>query len=165
MDPITPYFNKALRFLTFRPRSEKEIREYLLGKNKAQKKTFVPPSTEIINAVVLKLKEMRFLNDSEFAKSWVRSRTEYKPRSVSVIKMELRRKGISQELIEEALQSRDEKKDDKTLAQELLEKKKNKYISMEKNERYQKAGGFLARKGFSYDTIKAAIDEIFDKGV
>jgi regulatory protein len=165
MDPTTPVLNKALRFLSFRPRSEKEIREYLLGKNRPHKKKSEPPSAEIIDAVIDKLKELKFLNDAEFALSWVRSRTEYKPRSISVIKMELRQKGISEELIEESLQSRMEKGDDKTLAKELLLKKRKKYEGMDKKERLQKAGGMLARKGFSFEAIKAAIDEVFGKGV
>jgi regulatory protein len=165
MDPLTPALSKALRYLSFRIRSEKEIREYLLGKNKPQKKNFEPPSPEIIDAVIVRLKEMKFLNDLEFAKSWVRSRTEYKPKALNIIKLELKQKGISAELIEQALGESRVEKDDKTLARELLEKKKKKYEHMEKNERYRKAGGFLARKGFSFEAIKAAIDEIFGKGV
>ena len=165
MDPITPALNKAINYLSFRPRSEKEIREYLLGKNKPQKKTFAPPSFEIIDAVVLKLKELRFLNDREFAASWVRSRIEYKPKSKSIIKMELRQKGISAELIEEVLQSRIGKKDDITIARGLLEKRRKRYEDMKIQERYQKAGGFLARKGFSFEVIKSVIDEVFGKGV
>ena len=161
MDPIAPYLSKTIYYLSFRPRSEKEIREYLLGKNKPQKKTFEPPSAEIIDAVIEKLKEMRFLNDLEFAQNWVRSRTEYKPKAVGIIKMELRQKGIAQELIDQVLQSRIETKDDKTLAIELLERKRKKYEGMEKQERLQKAGGMLARKGFSFEAIKSAIDEVF----
>src|SRR4051812_38099109 len=94
---------KALYYLSFRPRSEKEVKDYLLGKNKPQKKDFVSPTQETIDIVIKKLKEMKFLNDTEFAKSWVRSRTEYKPKSVGVIKMELKQKGIAPDMIIEAL--------------------------------------------------------------
>ncbi|MBP9719448.1 MAG: regulatory protein RecX [Candidatus Levybacteria bacterium] len=165
MDEVTPVLAKSLRFLSFRPRSEKEIREYLLGKKKPQKKNFIPPSAEIIDAVVQKLKDMRFLNDREFAVSFVRSRTEYKPKAKAIIKMELKQKGIAAEIIEEVLQSRTENTDDKTIAKQLLIKRKKRYEGMEPNERYQKVGGFLARKGFSYDVIKSVIDEVFGKGV
>lgn len=161
MDRTTPTFNKALRYLSFRPRSEKELRDYLLGKNLPQKKHRKLPSMEIIDTVIKHLKDMKFLNDAEFAKSWVRSRTEYKPRSLSVIRMELKQKGITAEMIDEALAERREGKDDKELAKELLLRKKRLYEGMEKQERYRKAGGFLARKGFSFEAIKAAIDEIF----
>jgi regulatory protein len=163
MDPIAPFLAKALRYLSYRSRSEKELREYLLGKHKPQKKNFEAPSHEIITAVIAKLKEMRFLNDREFAASWVRSRTEYKPKAKTIIKMELRQKGIEDEIIGEVLQEHTEGKDDKTLARELLEKRRKRYEGMDKQERYQKAGGFLARKGFSYEVIKTAIDSVFGK--
>lgn len=165
MDPITPVFAKSLRYLSFRPRSEKEIREYLLRKHKPQRKDFVPPSLEIIDAVIQKLKDMRFLNDTEFATSWVRSRTEYKPKSKAFIKIELRQKGIAEDIIEQVLEEREAGKDDTSLAIVLLEKRKKRYIGMEKNELYQKIGGFLGRKGFSFEVIKRAIDAVFGKGV
>lgn len=165
MDPVTPVLHKALRYLSFRSRSEKELREYLLGKTKPVKRGVVVPSKEIVEEVIQKLKTMRFLNDLEFAKSFVRSRTEYKPQALGIVKMELRQRGISQEMIEEALLERGEGKDDKTMARELLEKHKKKYIGMEMQERYRKAGGFLARKGFSFDAIKAAIDSVFGNSI
>lgn len=183
MDPTAPVFAKALRYLSYRPRSEKEIREYLVkkslqrhpGKRSASRidsgvvADASPQNDEeykkIIDVVIIKLKELRFLNDREFAAMWVRSRTEYKPKSKGLIKIELRQKGIAREIIEEVLQSRTEEHSDKALAGKLLEKRKKRYEGMEKQERYQKAGGFLARKGFSYDIIKAAIDEVFEKGV
>ena len=165
MDPIAPVFAKALRYLSYRPRSEKEIREYLLGKTKQQRKNFEPPSPEIIDAVLQKLKDMRFVNDKAFAESWVRSRTEYKPKATAIIKIELRQKGIAADVIDEVLQSRTEQTDDAVLAIQLLLKRKKRYERMDYNERYQKAGGFLARKGFSFEVLKAAIDEVFGKGV
>lgn len=165
MDPVTPVLQKAIRYLTFRQRSEKELRDYLLGKHKPQKRGVTLPSSEIIDEVIKRLKSMKFLNDLEFAKSFVRSRTEYKPQALSIIKMELRHKGISDELIEEALSERGRDKDDRSMAIELLEKHKKKYSGMELQERYRKAGGFLARKGFSFDVIKAAIDSVFGNSI
>lgn len=159
MDPITPVFAKALRYLSYRSRSEKEIRDYLIGKHKP------PPASEIIDAVIQKLKDTKLLDDVEFARAWVRSRTEYRPRARNIIKLELRQKGISDDIIEEVLADKTEGKDDVTLAGQLLEKRKNRYEGMEKQELYQKAGGFLARKGFSYDVIKTVIDSVFGNGV
>jgi regulatory protein len=161
MDPIAPFLAKALRYLSFRPRSEKEIRDYLLGKDKPRMKKMVVPSEDILEEVINRLKKLKFVDDAQFAKSWVRSRIEYKPKSLTIIKLELRQRGISQDLIEEAVAEIPENKDDKILAKELLIRKKRIYESMEKQERLRKAGGFLARKGFSFESIKAAIDEVF----
>jgi len=178
MDPITPVFAKALRYLSYRSRSEKEIRDYLkkkmvnrhsgLSRIDSGVDTQVSPQNDekfIIDAVIQKLKDIQLLDDAAFAKAWVRSRTEYRPRARNIIKLELRQKGISDDIIEEVLADKTEGKDDSTLAQQLLEKRKKRYEGMEKQERYQKAGGFLARKGFSYDVIKSAIDSVFRNGV
>ena len=83
--------NRTLRFLSFRPRSEKEIADFLKKKqvdsHNAQK-------------IIDKLKEHKFLNDEEFASWWMEQRTMIKPRAIRVIKMELKQKGISKEIIE-----------------------------------------------------------------
>lgn len=152
MDLFEKYLASSFRFLSFRSRSEKELRDYL-------KKRRAAP--QVIERIITQLKELKFLDDLEFAKGWVRSRTEYKPRSVRTIKMELKQKGIADELIEEALAQQEKEVSDKALAIVLLQKRKKRYEGMEKNERLQKAGGFLARKGFNFDVIKSAITEVF----
>src|SRR3989344_6604171 len=85
------FYNKALKFLSYRPRSEKEIRDKL-KKKKA--------SEETINKIILRLKENNFINDEEFVRWWIEQRTNFKPRSLRLIKMELKQKGVSNDLIE-----------------------------------------------------------------
>lgn len=156
MDLFEKYLGKSLHYLSYRPRSEKELREYLAKKQ---------AEPQVIERIIDQLKQMKFLNDLEFAKGWVRSRAKYKPRSLRTIRMELKQKGIANELIEEVLMNQESGVSDKTLAKVLLEKKKKWYENMDKDERLQKAGGFLARKGFNFDVIRGAIDEVFGKGV
>ena len=57
----------------------------------------------------------------------------------------------------------EEKRDDKELAIRLLEKNKRKYEGMGRQERFNKAGSMLARRGFDLDSIKRAIDVVFGK--
>jgi regulatory protein len=152
---------RVLKFLNFRPRSEKEVRDYL--KKKLQK--FPETDASIIDLIVHKLQQQKFLNDVEFARMWVRSRTEFKPKGKYLVKQELRQKGISPDIIDEVLGSDIRMQSEGELARDVLERKKMKYEGMEPQERFAKAGSFLARRGFSLDAIRAAIDGVFGKMV
>lgn len=144
------FYNSSLRFLSYRPRSEKEIRDNLVKKKAPQ---------EIIESIISKLKEQRFLNDEEFAQFFVKSRISNRPKAVRVIKMELKRKGISEELIEKTIGDKELEVNDMDTARRLVEKKIDKYKALPRQEIYQKLGSFLARRGFDWDTVKRAIDE------
>jgi len=137
--------NKALKFLSYRPRSEKEIRDKLLGKK---------ASEEIINKIILRLKKNNFLNDEEFVKWWIEQRTTFKPRSVRLIKIELKQKGIGQELIEETIDHLSSAIDDLESAKKLIEKRLPRYKDLSRDKKFQKISRFLSSKGFSYDIIK-----------
>lgn len=147
--------NRALRFLSFRPRSEKEIRDYF-------KKKQVDPL--VSQKIIDKLRESKFLNDMEFARWWVEQRTLIKPRAWRIIKIELKQKGISSEIIEELnINSESEEINDLTMAIKLAQKRLQRYKNLSRQEIYQKMGRFLISKGFDYDTVKRSIDEVFSK--
>ncbi len=179
-------YARVLNYLTIRPRSEKEIRDYLEKKlthsvipdsdsGSAKIDSRFPVSrqgrnendNEIIEAILAKLKAQKFLNDEEFARMWIRNRTEFKPKGWRLIKMELKQKGIDEEILKKlelGMKSEgEEKRDEKELAIDLLQRKKRKYEGMGKQERFNKAGMMLAGRGFSLDTIRQAIDSVFEK--
>lgn len=152
MDSFEKLYNKALRFLSFRPRSEKEIRDYL------QKKNSDPQTAQ---KIIDKLKEYNFINDNEFARLWFESRIKLKPRAKRVIKMELKQKGISEELIDEVFENTNS--DDKELALILAEKRVKRYVKEEPQKAKEKMYRFLISKGFNYDTIKDVVDHVLGK--
>lgn len=165
MDSFEKLYNKALRFLSYRPRSEKEVRENLSKKSRKSRKV-EQIDEEIINQVIDKLKQQRFLNDEEFARWWIEQRTKFSPRGLRLIKIELRQKGISDELIELGTKNQElGKEDDLTLAKDLVRKKLPRYKNLEKKEICQKLGAFLARRGFDWDIIKQSIDEVIREEV
>lgn len=153
MDNFDKFYNKALYFLSFRPRSEKELRDYF-KKNKVDELT----SQKIINS----LKNSKFLNDEEFAKWFKQQRTLIKPKATRLIKMELKQKGITEEIITEIF--KDETESDLEKAQKLAEKRIKRYLgTQDKRKVYEKMGRYLASKGFNYDVIKEVIDQVFSK--
>lgn len=165
MDQFEKFYNKALRFLSFRPRSEKEIRDYLIrhsGKPKVHPESDSGSSTRmtVINRIIAKLKEQKFVNDEEFAKWWIEQRTNFKPRSLRLIKMELKQKGIDEELVQGSILRLRSGQSDLEMAKKLVQKRLQKYKNLPRQEIYQKLGRVLAQKGFSWDTIKESIDGV-----
>ncbi len=146
------YYNLSLRYLSYRPRSEKEILDYLREKQKRKKDL----TDEIIFKIIGKLQEYKFIDDSAFVKFWVEQRTKYKNKPVRVIEYELKQKGISRDLINESL-SEDKKDLDLKSAKKLADKKMDFYRGLDPVKRREKVMNYLLRKGFSYDTVKKAI--------
>lgn len=153
MDTLDKFYERTLRFLSFRQRSEKEIRDYLKKKD---------ADDLTAKKIIDKLKEHKFLNDEEFAKWWVEQRTRVKPKADRVIKYELKQKGIDLKIIESLFENEDRSDFEKALV--LAEKKMKRLDKLEdKRKVYERLGRFLASKGFNYDTIKEVIDRTFSK--
>lgn len=172
MDTYQKYLQKAIQFLSYRPRSEKEVRDKLLRHSGKRVRRAHPESDSIndlgviIDQVIEKLKQQKFINDEEFARMWIEQRTQFKPRSMRVIKMELKQKGISQEIIESRIKNQELSEDtDLKQAKRLVQKRMQRYKGLEKRELYEKLGRFLASKGFDWDTIKKSVDEVVKEGV
>lgn len=151
MDNFQKFYDRALRFLSYRPRSEKEITNFLKRKK-------VEPS--IINKILQKLKEQDLVNDEEFAKWWIEQRQGSRPRGIRVIKMELKQKGISDELITSYQLLITNQLE---LAKKALEKKVKSYRNLPREKAYRKLSQFLLRRGFDWDTVKEVIDEVLKK--
>ncbi len=152
MDSFEKYYIAVIKLLTRRPRSEKEVFDYLLKKK-------APP--DVISAVIAKVQEQHFQSDLEFARWWVQSRTRYKAKSNLVIKMELRQKGINDEIIQFALQEKtDDYRTDLEKAEIIARKYIKRVINLSKADQYRRITVYLSQKGFDYDTIRRVIDDI-----
>lgn len=148
------YYNLSLRFLSYRPRSEKEIFEYL------KKKSSNSPSLteEIINKILERLKEYKFVDDKAFSKFWIEQRAKFKRKPLRVIEFELKQKGISRDLIEDILsQLKDGKSFDLISATKLAEKKLDFYRNLDSKKRREKVMRYLLSKGFSYEIVKKVV--------
>jgi regulatory protein len=149
MDNFERFYNKALEFLSYRTRSEKEVRDKLKTKQ-------VEPQT--IEEIIAKLKEKKFIDDENFARMWIENRNRFKPRSLRLIKMELKQKGIEEEILNKMINDEGLMINDLESAKKLVEKRIGRLKGLPKQEIYQKLGRYLASKGFNWDTIKKAID-------
>lgn len=135
----------ALTFLGHRPRSEAEIRARL---NKDEW------SEPVVDAVLLKLRAARMVNDEEFAQQWVDNRSRFKPRGGRMLQQELRQKGVGRDDIEAALPDDDEEVENALHALRKTARKWEKFS--DEREQQKKAIEFLARRGFNFGTAKSA---------
>jgi len=151
-DAYEKYLNGVLRFLSYRGRSEKEVREYLKKKQAPE---------EIIEKIIARCMEYGFVNDEKFAKDWTASRAKFRGKSKRIIKMELLQKGVGRELVEKTMSEGEGKKiDDEKQARMLAEKRMERLRGLPREEIFRKLAGFLGRRGFDYEVIKRVIDEV-----
>lgn len=133
-------YDKTLNLLSFRLRSEYELRDYL--KRKQQ-------SPAIIEIILNRLSKLGYVDDKQFASRWVENRRLLKPTSSLKLKSELKQKRIANDIIDDVLQ--DDTTDEQEILKQLIERKSKHYPDQ------QKLMAYLARQGFRYDDIKQAL--------
>jgi regulatory protein len=148
-DTIEVAYQKALHFLSYRQRSEDEIRRKLFDAGFGE---------EICEVVLGRLRESGVVSDSAFARGWVESRAASRPRSRRVLTAELRRKGISDEIISDALAETDEESD---LAYRAGVRYANRLSHADWETFRERLTAFLGRRGFTYGTISPQVKKIW----
>ncbi|HRR05415.1 MAG TPA: RecX family transcriptional regulator [Candidatus Woesebacteria bacterium] len=140
------------RFLSYRPRSEKEIYDYL-GKKKLKE--------EEKERIIKKLKEEKLIDDLEFARWFLEQRQTFRPKGSYALRQELRQKGIGEKIIDQVLPNKEE---ELSLAKKALVKAEKKYASFLGREKKEKLMAYLRRRGFSWEAVKKAVDEREENG-
>jgi regulatory protein len=133
-------YDRALRFLSYRPRSQSEVERHLRTKR---------VDDEVIAAVMERLQQAGYLDDQTFARFWVENRQQFRPRSQRALEYELRQKGVNRQVIADAVTDLD----DETVAWQAVEGQLQRWTNLDDDELRQKITGFLGRRGFNYDTI------------
>ena len=141
-------FQKALKYLNYRPRSVHEV------KQKIEELGFCE---SVIDTVVNELVTKNYLNDRDFAENWISSRVRSKPRSRKMIRFELLKKLIPEDIIHEALE---EAPTDDELALCLGKKYLRRFSHIDEKEFAKKMTGVLARRAFSFSVIKTVLKKL-----
>ncbi len=137
-DPFAQARNIVLNQLNFMPRSRKELEVTLIKRE-------IDP--QVAKEVLDRFVEIDVIDDAAFAELLVRSRSNTKRVSRSVMKQQLRQKGIDPEIIEQALLAVSDE-DELRMATELVEKKARAMTRLEPQVRKRRLFGLLARKGY-----------------
>lgn len=146
-------FGAARRFLEARPRSVAEVRDRLA------RKEFAP---EAIDAALVRLTQLELIDDATFARFWVENRQIIRPRGVSALRDELRRKGIAPDLAAQVLNDDELTGDQAARALTVARAALHKYAgAVDRPTFLRRMGGYLQRRGFSFDIIRPIVDQLW----
>ncbi|MGH2592333.1 MAG: RecX family transcriptional regulator [Anaerolineae bacterium] len=151
-DTVEKAHERALHFLSFRPRSEAEVRRNLKDAR------FAP---DAIQAVIDRLKRADLVDDRAFTQYWLDNRGQFSPRSARALEVELRQKGVAAETIAEVLQATAH--DEDTAALQAALPKARRLAALDAREFKQKLGTYLVRRGFSYEVALEAVNRAWEE--
>jgi regulatory protein len=143
----------SFRYLSYRQRSERELMDYLMKKT-----VNVDDATEVIQAVVNRLRELQFIDDKKFAEWWISSRMGRKPKGAQLVVRELSQKGVDKEIVAAAMEGAGGQEGQIAAAKRALAPKLRIWASLPIMEQKRKLYEFLGRRGFSSQVISRAID-------
>ena len=144
--------NRAVKLLAAKPRSIRELRERLLEKNWT--------NDEIVDAVIEKLKEYRYLDDPQFARDVALSQLRQKPQGKRRLQQTMSRKQLDRETVDEAIENAFEKMPEAELIDIAVAKRLRLKGKPESREDTKKFYDHLLRQGFAYDLIRTKLSEI-----
>lgn len=136
-------YEKALHYLSYRPRSEAEVVKYLAGKG------METVSTEVLG----RLKRAGLVDDTEFASQWVENRNTHRPRSRWALQCELRRAGVAREVIDQAVKELNEDEG----ALRAGQRKAQQLRMADQLTFRRRLLAFLQRRGYGYDVADKAV--------
>lgn len=163
-------YQRTLEWVLVRPRSVRETRDYLARKlrnslrgpsaTNEERWSEVPPVTtgrdervrggysEFSDEIISRLLTKGYLNDKTFAEWYVENRFVKKGISKKRLRMELMKKGVSKEIVDEVLDVRSDEEE----IEKMIAKKRAKYDD-------EKLIQYLCRQGFSYDLVREKVAE------
>ncbi len=142
--------DKCLRLLTYRPRTEYEL------KCRLKQAGF---DTAVIEETISVLHRTGLLNDKLFASDWVRWRLSVKPVGREYLRSELRHKGVDSDIIEESLHDY-ATSDELQKALALARKRAERCTKLT----WRRLVSYLGRRGFSHDVVLKVCNIMVDNG-
>ncbi len=137
----------AVSFLSMKLRTAYEV---------SQKLSDMGYGEATIEKVIDNLKEINYIDDYNYACKYISEKSKLKPKSVKLLSMELKQKGITDDIINNTFENFE--LDEEEVALELLRKRFSKYTVFDE-KMIQKMKTFLAGRGFSYGQISKAVTE------
>lgn len=153
-------YQRTLEWVLTRPHSIRETRDYLKRRQfkrkqlnrqrvKEEKKPLAEFEDDVMQLVVERLIEKKYLNDQKFAEFYVENRYVRKGISHKRLRMELHNKGVEPEMITAALEKIPRDEDEEIL--KVIAKKRKKYNDFQ-------LVGYLVRQGFNFQKAKDAVE-------
>jgi regulatory protein len=116
---------------------------------------------DVAQRVLDRFEEVGLIDDRVFATMWVESRQRGRNLSGRALRSELRRKGVADELIEEALELVSAQ-DERAAAQAVAERKSRSVVGLPRPTQIRRLSGALARKGYGAGLTAQVVREVLD---
>ena len=149
--------NAALRLISYRPRTERELRDRLREKEY--------PDTDIV-ATIEDLKRSGLVNDAEFARTYLRDALALRPKGKLALKRKLLLLGLDKSIVEESLQEVFSEVNQEEAAYEAAERFLRKSGGKKRGEEpaalRNRLANYLARQGYGWDTIRPVLRKALD---
>jgi regulatory protein len=142
--------NAAFRYLSYRLRSEAELRERL------HRRGFDGDNVE---ATLAKLREQGLVNDLAFAQFWKDNRQSFRPRSQWLTKLELKQKGVSEDIIDQVVAE----VDDEDSAYRAAVGRARRLPRADYHGFRRRLGEYLKRRGFGYGVISHTVERVWQE--
>ena len=149
-DQIEKAFNRALHYLSFRMRSEFEVKKKLMDLEFGE---------AVVLEAIVKLRRLGFLDDQAFSEALLQTQKNASNKGPRAIQQELHKKGVGKELQQQVLENYSEE-EQFAVAKKLAEKAARSNRSVAPTQLKQKIQNALARKGFSFEIIGSVMEEI-----
>ena len=150
-DDYQAAMDTALRLLSYRPRTRRELSDRLVRKGVCAR-----TAAEVVS----RLEEIGYLDDREFCRSWIKSREGARCRSAWVLKKELREKGVDAELAAEMVDSAFDKEASFRDACDLVRKRARVRKGEKQSKLRKRMQAMLLRRGFGYEFVKEVLGEV-----
>jgi len=148
-DPESVARKLLLDTLTGQARSRQELADKLAKKH-------VPD--DVATRLLDRFEEVGLVDDAAFARAWIQSRATGKGLARRALSQELRRKGVDDETVREALEELDPD-DEREAARALVRKRLRSMRGLDETVATRRLVGMLARKGHSPGVAYAVVRE------
>jgi regulatory protein len=147
-DHLQRCLNAAIRYLSYRPRSELEVRERL------KRRGFNGDGIEV---VIANLKERGLINDMDFARFWKENRGSFRPCSQWLVRLELKQKGVAEDIIDQVVNTID----NEDSAHRAALSKARSLPQSDYQDFRRRLGGYLKRRGFGYEVANYTVERVW----
>jgi len=152
LDAEERLYHRAQRLIERRPRAAREL-QYRFERDKI--------AQDVQQAVLRRLNDRGLINDHAFVEAWIENRQVFRPRSARALRMELRQKGVSSEIIEEHLADFDEEQ--AAYAAALKGARRYRFLDWESFRK--RLSAYLLRRGFGHSIISSVVSRIWRETV
>ncbi len=136
----------AERYLSMAEHTAVQLRTYLGGRKY---------HSGVIGEILDWALETGLVDDRRYAEAFVRSHSKRSPMGNFRLRMELVKRGVPSDAVEEVLSDREED----GLYRDLLKEVRGRYAGMERQKALRRASGYLRRRGFDFDLVRRVLEE------